>query len=291
MSTPPVGDRLLVRQFSDDEVVGLSLNVADVPTDPDGSAVTVVMREDSTSTVVLDTPATRASIGRYEVVLNGPSTDVPGYFTLTFYYQLNGTNERYDVYIEVVSGVQEYDQLDPEFQTIVDNVEVRFRDLFDSPQGGPHLLTYYQSHFTPARYAQLLRIALGTMNTISQPVANYTLDGDGGPKFPVARWGALLEKALYIEVVRHLRRSYLEQPMLVGGEVTRHDRRDYFERWGTLLNEEVADFNKQVETFKIQHMFSSGPRVLVSGGAYGQYGPTRLPLSAAARPRYYSRWY
>ena len=35
--------------------------------------------------------------------------------------------------------------------------------------------------------------------------------------------------------------------------------------------------------FKIQMMFLSRPRVLVSGGAYGNWGPTRLPGSAAAR--------
>jgi hypothetical protein len=293
MTTPPVADRVFVRQFSNDEILGLSLNVAGVPTDPEDSAVTVTMTNDDTGAVALDKPATRASLGRYEVTLDGTSTDVPGYYTLTFFYQMpdQTETERYSIYVEIGSGVQEYDELLGEFQDVVDNVKIKFADLFDSPQGGPHLITYYQTHFTPARYAQLLRAALGTMNTISQPYMNYTLDGEGGPKFPLSEWGALLEKALYIEVIRHLRRSYVEQPTLVGGEVTRHDRRDYFDRWGIVLNEELEAFNKQLETFKIRHMMSGGPRVLVSGGAYGRYGPTRLPVSAAARPRYYARWY
>jgi hypothetical protein len=293
MTTPPVADRYFVSQFSNDEVLGLSLNVAGVPTDPEGNAVTAVMTNDATGAVALDLPATRASLGRYQVTLDGASTDVLGYYTLTFYYRMpdSDVDERYDIYIEIASGVQEFDSLLGDFKAVVENVRVRFADLFDSPQGGPHLQTYYQTHWTPARYAQLLRVALGTINTQSQPLMTYTLDGVNGEKFPLLQWGSLLEKALYIECIRHLRRSYVEQPALIGGEVTRHDRRDYLDRWGAILEEELPSFQKQLETFKIAHMMSGGPRVLVSGGAYGVYGPTRLPLSAAARPRYFGRWY
>jgi hypothetical protein len=291
MTTPPVADRQFVRQFSNDEVLGLSLNVAGVPSDPEDNAVTAVMTNDDTNAVALDMPATRASIGRYQVTLDGSSTDVPGYYTLTFYYRMNGLDERYEIYIEIGSGVQEYDELPKEFQAVVDSARMRFADLFDSPQGGPHLVTYYQTHFTPARYAQLLRIALGILNSESQPVTTYTIDGVDGPKLPLNLWGALLEKALYIELIRHLRRAYTEQPSLLGGEVTRHDRRDYLDRWGDILREELPAYQKMLETFNITHMMSAGPRVLVSGGAYGVYGPARLPVSAAARPRYFGRWH
>jgi hypothetical protein len=88
MTTPPVADRYFVSQFSNDEVLGLSLNVAGVPTDPEGNAVTAVMTNDATGAVALDLPATRASLGRYQVTLDGASTDVPGYYTLTFYYRM-----------------------------------------------------------------------------------------------------------------------------------------------------------------------------------------------------------
>jgi hypothetical protein len=286
MTNPPVADRRFVSQFSNDEILGLSLNVGGVPTDPEDNAVTVLMVNDESNAVALDTPATRVSIGRYQVQLDGSSTDVPGYYTLKFFYRMSGVDERYDIYLEIGSGVEDYDGLPAEFRQMVDNVRVRFSDLFDSAQGGPHLQSYYQTHWTVSRYAQL-----GTLNTQSQPMMNYTFDGNGGAVFPVSQWGALLERALYIECIKHLRRSYVEQPALIGGEVTRHDRRDYLDRWGIILDDEQASFQKQLETFKLQHMFSAGPRVLVSGGAYGVYAPTRLPLSAAARPRWYTRWY
>lgn len=289
--TAPAPDRTFVRQYSNDEVLGLSLNVGGTPADPEDSSVVAVMTNDETNAVVLDTIADRVGIGRYQVTLDGTTTDTIGNFTLTFYYRINGNDERYAIYIEIGSGVDAYDNIPFEFQQLIDNVRVKFADLFDSPNGGPHLQVYFQTHWTPARYAQLLRSALGTLNTGSQPVTSYTLDGVDGPLFPLQKWGALLEKSLYIEVIRHLRRSYVEQPMLVGGEVTRHDRRDYFDRWGIILEEEMRTFEKQVEAFKISHAFSSGPKILVSGGAYGIYGPTRLPLSAAARPRFYGQYY
>ena len=291
MTTPPVADRRFIAQFSSTEVLGLKLVQGGVAVDPVGNAVRVVMTDDETNATVFDRAATRHGVGEYSVTLDGNSTDTLGYYTLTFYYELNGNNEIYAVYLQIGSGSIEYDQLDVSLRAIVDGVSFRFNDLFDSPEGGPYLLTQYQSHFTPARYAQLLRVALDELNSRSQPYTAYTLDNEGGPMFPVAKWGAILSKALYIEVLKHLRRSYLEQPSLIGGDVTRLDRRDYFDRWGILLQEAQAEFEKQAETFKIQHMMMGKPRVLVSGGVFGRYGPTRLPISAAARPHFYTRFY
>jgi hypothetical protein len=76
-----------------------------------------------------------------------------------------------------------------------------------------------------------------------------------------------------------------------GVTVARQDRRDYMQRWREVLQMETEDATNALEVFKIAHMGLGRPKVLVSGGAYGNYGPTRLPHSAAARPRYYYRWY
>jgi hypothetical protein len=149
-----------------------------------------------------------------------------------------------------------------------------------------------QSNFGRNRLAQLLRIAVGRLNTAAQPYQTYTIDGDGGASFPVQQWGSLLESALYVECLRHLMRSYVEQPEVQSGSgVSRLDRRDYMDRWGTVLQDEQQMLKSQLDTFKIAHMGLGTARVLVSGGAYGRWGPTRLPLSEAARPRWLTRFY
>jgi hypothetical protein len=173
---------------------------------------------------------------------------------------------------------------------IVTNVWIRFEDTFDSPQGGPHLQVYFQTQMSRGRLAQLLRLALGFLNTMAQPYSSFSADPQRG-EFPYAQWGPLLEQALYVETLKHLIRSYTEQPMPNGITVARMDRRDYTDRWRAVLDDEMQWFKQQLDVFKISMMGLGRPRVLVSGGVYGSYGPTRLPGSAAARPMFWSRNY
>ncbi len=288
--TTPRPEPQSIPQYSNDEVVGINIVRNGSPADPDGQAVRAIVTADDGATI-LDRPATRKNVGTYEVLFDGGSTDRLGPFLTTFYYTIAGTPEKFEIPIIIESGSPAYNVLPDDFQSIVDGVRIKFADLFDSPDGGPYLLTQYQAHFTPSRYAQLLGSALGKLHTSSQPYMSYTLNPDDGPLFPVAKWGALLSQALYVEVISHLRRSYTEQPDFRGGNVARLDRRDYFDRWGIILQEEREQLARQLDTYKIAHMMMGRPRVLVSGGAYGRYGPTRRPTSAAARPRYWTTYY
>ena len=152
-------------------------------------------------------------------------------------------------------------------------------------------MTYFQNNFGRDRISNpLLRIAVGRLNTMAQPMMTYTIEANQKP-FPLDQWGPLLETTLYVETLKHLVRSYVEQPQFIGGQVTRLDRRDYMDRWASIQRDEEAMLERQLDVFKITHIGLGRPRVLASGGVYGRYGPTRITGSVAARPRYWARWY
>lgn len=282
-------ERQYVSQFATD-VLGLTVMVAGAPTDPDSNAVTVTMVNETTAATIVTRPATRAGTGVYEITLSTEETAEPGPYLLRWEYLLGGQADSYEIPIVIGERAPSYDVLTPELKDLVDSVWMRFADTFDSALGGPHVQSYFQAHFGRGRIAQLMRVAVGQLNTRAQPHMTYTVDGVGGVQFPIAQWGSLLEQVTYVEVVKHLRRAYVEQPMLMGGDVTRMDRRDYLDRWGMILQDEEDLLKGQLDNFKIAHMGLGKPKVLVSGGVYGRWGPTRVAGSAAARPRMYTRW-
>lgn len=268
------------------ERIGIIITRSGQALDPDAylAAATVVR---VTGGVVSSRSCVREAEGTYGFTLVTDETVNPGLYQVTWNYTLAGVAHAQTSTFEVGESSPDYLTLDYDMRSVVDQVWVLFADGFDSPYGGPNLQTYFQSRgFGRNRLAQLLHTAMGVLNTVSQPHMTYQV---GGPKdFPVGQWGALLERALYIEALKHLMRGYVEQPLMEGVGTARADRRDYLQRWGDLLQIETPHFDSMLDTFKIANMGLGRPRALVSGGAYGNWGPTRLPMSAAARPRYWA---
>jgi hypothetical protein len=284
-------DREWINQY-DPVKLGLHVYVHGQLGDPDSNLVRATMTNETTNAPVFtNRAATRISLGSYEVQTTSDETSVIGPFRVEWTYTLATVSESYITYLQIGEFSPDYAALSPEMRYIVEQGWNRFEDLFDSALGGPNLQMYAQSHFTRGRIAQLLRFAVGRLNTAAQPYQSYTLDGDGGASFPVSTWGSLLEQALYVEIIKHLRRSYVEQPLLMGGEVTRHDRRDYMQRWGEVLQDEQAQLKEQLDVFKIRSMGLGRPAVLVSGGAYGRSPAGSRYMGTQGRPRFYRPGY
>lgn len=274
--------------------IGLSLVSNGQPVDADGAVILTLFREvqGGLPVQVFQRTATHVSLGMYEVAITSTDTDLVGNYYGTWSYTLSTVAEEYTVYMAVGESNPAYDGLPEAFQGVVDQVWIRFADLFDSPAGGPHLQTYYQTHWSRGRMAQLMGMALRRLNVITQPYQTYTIDGVGGTVFPLGTWGGLLELATYVEALRHLQRSYIEQPVLTAnGNFARLDRTEYWQKWGSLLDGAEKDLKSAQDTYKISHMMLGVPSVLVSGGVYGKFGPTRIAGSVAARPRYFTRFY
>lgn len=287
-SVEPVGnDRRYISQYAGEQV-GLTIqsSATGAPLDPDGSAVTATLYNDVTGVALRSQSAVRLAQGTYVMPLSVIDTTHPGLFSVVFTYLVNTVPDVARVSLQVGSNAPDYDALQPGMKAAVEHCWIRFADLFDSPNGGPHLQTYAQSKFGRNRMAQLLRAAIGRLNVIAQPHQTYGLD----LPFEFDKWGFLLEEALHIEVLRHLVRTYTEQPeVILGTSVSRMDRRDYMQRWAQVLEIEEKDYERMLSGFKMDHMGLGNVRVLVGGGVFGRYGNTGWGATgggAAARGMY-----
>lgn len=243
--------------------------------------LTFISEVDSEATPMVFTahPVSAAGGTDYRVALSPDATAHPGPYVARWSYVVNGEERVGEQPIMIGESSPAYDGLSSEMRGLVESVWVRIADMFDSPMGGPHLQVYVQSKFGRGRIADLLPKAIGRLNIVSQPHQTYSVD-----RFPVGKWGALLELALWIEVIKHMRRSYAEQPDVVGTQVARLDRQRYMQVWGDLLRDEEADFRSMLDHFKIASMNLGTGSVLVSGGIYPRVG-TGSAFASMGAPR------
>lgn len=261
-------DRVYISRYSNGPFLIQVRGMDGKPTRADGDGVTLTLESESSNGPEPVTQAATYSPGsgpEYMVVLPSSATASPGPYTARWEFSVGGVEMFRAVPVAIGGAAPAYDALDPGMKAIVEAVWLRMADQFDSPYGGPHLQVYRQAHFGRNRVAQLLPKALGVLNTISQPHMTYSVDGG---KFPLDKWGALLELALWIEVIKHMRRSYLEQPNEVGVNVAYLDRKSYSNFWAALLAEEQPTFTRMLDHFKMAHMGLGKASLLVSGGVF-----------------------
>lgn len=256
-------------------VYGADGELVDADTEPTVSMKSYV--DDSLVVPARDTAKKPDATGVYETTLSSVETSTPGLFYLEFLYDIGGASQEWRTDVEIPNTTaSHYEALGDNDRAIVEQTWMRFSDMFDSATGGPNLGEYAQSSFGRERLAQLLKIALNRVNTSSQPPQTFSLDeGD----FPHGQWGGVLEHALYIEAIRHLIRSYSEQPSPQGLQTVRLDRSNYAQFWRSILQDELPAFEEALDNFKISSLRLGRASVLVAGGVYGEWSrpipPTR----------------
>ena len=227
------------------------------PEPPEGEVIAIFETDD----------IVRQGTGIYSVTLTPEHTRERGNVTARWTYTAEGIESGYIDHLRVTEHMPTYHSLREWEQGTVDTVMFMLGDLFDSTDGGPHLQEAYQTRFGPERLAQLLSVAVTRMNTMGQPVTNF---GTGpGSKETHRNLRGLTVIGLYIETLKHLVRSYVEQPEFRNQQVNYTDRRDYFQRWQTVLADETRDYTKSVAMAKRSLLGLGGGSLLVSGGIYG----------------------
>lgn len=174
-------------------------------------------------------------------------------------------------------------------QLITGAVMLRLEDLFDSVEGGPWLRDQTIHHFDENKIAAFIPEALLDIN-IQMPPTNFDIGlftawsatpGDN-PNQP------LLVKAVLVLMIRHLMRSYVEQPMVQGAQVVWHDRTRYTQLWQSVYQVEYADYIQAVRLWKrtTLDLGRSALSVFSKSGRGGFYGASARSRGAYGRGYY-----
>ena len=265
--------------------IGIEVQNDDGPVDADTIRCEVILDQDFDASETMDPSIPRAGetiaifendeivrsgVGIYTVTLNPSHTRERGNLTVKWTYTVAGVESGFLDHLRITEYMPTYHSLRDWEQGTVDTVMFMLGDLFDSTEGGPHLQETYQAKFSPERLAQLMKVAVIRINTMGFPVTNYSVGGGPGNKSQVHQnLRGLTTIGLYIETLRHLIRSYVEQPEFRNQQINYTDRRDYMNRWQTVLADELRDYEKNVRMAKRSLLSLGGGSLLVSGGIYG----------------------
>ena len=269
---------LMRRQISQyaSKLLGLNIRDAEGPIDPDTLSVEVYLNttvDDSEGQEIIsgtyeDGTITKEDVGTYTVGLSPEYTAVPAVIDVHWTYVVNGNTFSYIDYYEVLEPMPFYESLSDDHKFVIEQTVWTFGDLFDSTTGGPHLMEEFQTHYNYERLAQLLSVAVTRINIGGAIMTNYIVGAGEGKQFP-SRYSNVLFLAHYVEVLRHFCRSYVEQPEIKGNpDVTYTDRRDYLQRWQSVLKDEQEALKDAIRLFKRQELNLGSSALIVAGGIF-----------------------
>lgn len=175
--------------------------------------------------------------------------------------------------------------------TIAEKVWGKLEDCFDSEEGGPWLRDMTLAYFDPSKIEHF--IAQGLLNiNIYPPMTNLDLgffttkEKDPDPALPEGTMQAdpdeyVIVQGTLLAVIKHLMRSYVEQPAPQGANIVYQDRRDYLQRWQLIYQIEEAAFNRTLALWKRQFLNLGSSALLVHSKAGRLYPPGHRARNAS----------
>lgn len=219
-------------------------------------------------------------------------TDLSGEYRVVAKFTLNSG--------QVTSTLNDFIVLDPfgpqiptDSQLISNLVWDKLEDLFDSADGGPWMKDMTLNIFDREKIPEFIADALLEINVYNPPThfglemfTHEIKDGNGVIlQTNVTENTQVLVLGTFLGVVRHLMRSYVEQPAPTGGQITYEDRRDYLQRWGTIYQIEYQRFDGLLKLWKRQFLNMNQGKGLVSSKA-GRLLPAPLRTRNVGRGYY-----
>lgn len=182
--------------------------------------------------------------------------------------------------------VDPFESLVPtQLDQVADEVWMRLEDCFDSQEGGPWLRDMTLRYFNRDKIQRFVQEGIMLINNwppITQlDVAFFTtpipatdpviLAEDPNAKQPDPD-RIILVQATLLEIIRHLMRSYVEQPAPQGANIVYQDRREYLQRWQTIYEIEWDWYKTMLSLFKRNFLNYGKSALLVSSKAGRLYG-------------------
>lgn len=231
----------------------------------DGSAVDP--RGDLVVNVTTETGIVRDDVGKFHYDIGPQWTKQRGLLSAEWSYQVGDADFVFQDDMQIQEQMPYYEAMREDAKLMVEQCTWFFADLFDSTTGGPWLNENFQTHFDYNRIAFLMGQGLMKLNVTGYPVTAYgvSMDDEKIPK----NFAQLTLWATKLEAIRHLIRSYTEQPDFRNMQTTYTDRRDYADRWMAVLEEEKPEFTSAVKMAKRSLLRLGRGSLLVGGGIYG----------------------
>jgi hypothetical protein len=238
------------------------------PTDPRGIQIISVDDHTPGDIILRELDAAgNPEPGKFYYNIGPQHTQERGVLVAEWNYDVGGSPNIFMDYLQILDQMPVYDRMSEENKVLIEQCSWFFADLFDSTTGGPWLQENFQTHFGFERMAQLLGQAVMKFNVIGYPITNYGITPDAAPV--PANFSAILLWGFKLEVIRHLMRSYTEQPNYPNATITWTDRRDYVKRWQDILDEEKDDYLRAVKMSKRGLLNLARGALLVAGGIFG----------------------
>ena len=214
------------------------------------------------SPAVVDAFGTIVYDGTGQYVVDGAINDVEGEYRAyaTFLYQegdLTDLVKTIPVFYDVVDPFERSGPhvMDPS----VDEAWLKLEDCFDSEFGGPWLRDMTMRVFDKTKIRALAGETLLAINQ-QMPFTDFTVD-----TFPYSLGdaGSLFAQGLLVSAIRHLMRSYTEQPDVMSSPVAFFDRKRYQQAWKAQYDVEQAQFERWVNRWKLREYDMTHASLLV----------------------------
>lgn len=218
--------------------------------------------------------------------LNYDNANVIGHYVVVATFELvDGTVKSTRSDFEVFDPFQ---VVDGPIRIVADGVWTKLEDCFDAEDEGPWLQDMTLNYFREEKMEKFINDALFDINYQNPPTglkvdSFVTSVASSNPSaYTVTDNYPLLVQGVFIQVLRHLMRSYVEQPAPTGAQIAWQDRRDYLQRWREVYDLEKELYDRWVTLYKRGFLQLGHSKLLVSAKA-GRLIPAPMRARSVGR--------